>query len=226
MSQRLYSGRYKALLHTSYKPSTTLSVTTLASNTEKSDKVGDREIIFYDKVRELHRHGVKTVYLMNSLSEKEKMLLHKWNYCDERQELSLRHLNIMRVELQYGSSNKLANLSKFLGFEDSQKGLFFEDFFGLLLNGNLYEKLNEFYTKMLTETLLLGEDSADSKLNVYQRIIQNNWNIARDLPIYSVLKNNGLACEYRKNMQKFKVLLRILYLKSFQPRLEEIMPIW
>ena len=204
LSQQLYAGRFKALFHISNRFSNTLSVTTLASKSEKSDKVGDREIILYDKVKELKRNKINRVYLKEPLSEEEKNVIPKWEYDETLQELRLTYLHILRVELQYGSSNKLSDLSKFLKFDDFTKGLYFKDFLGLLLNGELYEKLNNYYTQTIAETLLFNEDFSNTKLNVYQKVIQDNWHEVRKLPIDSVLKNNGLSTNYRKNLLKIQ----------------------
>ena len=201
---RVYKDRYKAILHSSEEYNKTLSITTLASNAEKSDKVGDREIIFYNKVIELKNRGISTVYLKEPLSADEKTLIPSGMYNDKLQILNISSLNILRVELQYGSSNKLSAFSKFLGFEDSQKGLYFKDFFGLLLNGELYEKLNDYYTKTLIDIMLLNEVPSESNLNVYQKIIQEYWDDVWELDINSAFKNNGLSSKYRKNMIKIQ----------------------
>ena len=198
--KRVYKRRYKAILHSSDTINKTLSITTLASNSEKSDKVGDREIIFYDKVLELKGYNINTVYLKEPLSEAEKAFIPLGVYCDKW--LNLESLNILRVELQYASSNKLSDVSKFLGFKDSQKGLYFKDFFELLLNGELYEKLDDYYVATLTDIMLLNEPTSDNKLNIYQQIIRDKWDNVWDLQLNSVFKNNGLSKNYRKTLLK------------------------
>ena len=206
LQKRLYNGRFRSLLHTSGRKKDTLSITTLANNHKKKDKVGDRELIIYDKVKELKRHKIRNVDLKEPLTNEEASQITPAFYSRDNGTLYIKYLNIIRLEWQYGSSNKLSDFSKHAGFANAEKGLFLKDFLSLLNKGELYSVLDDYYTEMFMD-VAVNRQGYDKNLRIYKKIIRDYWDEVMDLPLVNAFKANGLWQEYRLDKFKMQALI-------------------
>ena len=204
LSQMTYKYPYRALSHYSTDTRTsTLCLTSLAKNLENSDKTGDREIIIYNKTLELSNKGITEIYLKKPLENEEIKSCNSF-YDSTINRLDLRFLNILRMEMQYESSQKLKEISKFLNFNSVDKGLLLCDFMNLADSANLYNALNNFYTDKLRTVLFNITKKEESELNVYQKILADNWDKTMELAIMNVYIDTGLWNKYQEKRSKIQ----------------------
>lgn len=104
----------------------------------------------------------------------------------------------MRLEWQLSGSSKISDLSKSLGFEHEEKGLYLEDLYSLLQQNKLYQSLDDYYTKSTLEVLKVAPKCENKKPNIYSQILSDYYDYTVNLPLKSVFKDYDLYNKYNK----------------------------
>lgn len=206
LANRMYSKRFKALLHHSSDMNKTLYVTTLAKHFTEKDKVGDRQYLFYDKAQELQdKANIKEVVLRLGLSEEEQALIPSEAYNTETKTLYLEKVNILRCELQYRYKPKLQNISNFITGKKGKDGLKLKTLLDLLKERKLYETLEKYYINTLQEVIFYQEPviRGDVRLNNYEQMFADLINEAPLPPsLIKIFKNNGFGDSFSNLLKK------------------------
>ena len=216
---RQYQHGYKVLQQDCGYYSKTVTITHLMRNTCEKDSVGDDELKFYDKVRELLNKHVYKVTLKEALSSEDKKQFTLKNYNALTKTLLLDNLNILRLEWHF-KSKKMYKISRILKFKNADKGLFLKDFIDLLNSGTLYNSLDEFYT-VHTLKLLKSEPAQTSPLNIYSKVLSKYYPEVIALPLTGVFKENNLYKKYHKNLLKIQNAGNDILVQEIIQKLEE-----
>ena len=167
LGNRSYKLGLQPLFNSSTSANKTLTLSTLKKNSEKDDTMGNKHIIFYDKVQELRdKAGINEVYLRLAPKDKNQYLKA---YQAEANCLLLQRLNILRCELQYSHSHKLKILEGFLLKTNNANKLHLATLLDLLKEQKLYSALNDFYTQELRKYVFFEDLSEDVKLSGLER---------------------------------------------------------
>lgn len=170
LKSRKYS-RLKPITNKSNKTNTSLVLTNLKKDVSEKDYIGDKKILFYDKVQQLQdKAKLDCITLKYGLTDTEIELLPEGAYNAETKELLIKNLNILRVELQYKNA-KMANLVRHIENRDNSKHFTLHLFLELLKSGELYKTLEEVYCKELIATVFRNKPSTEAKLNKYERLL-------------------------------------------------------
>lgn len=105
---RKYRAGIKPIQNTSNITNTSLILSTLKKDYLDKNTIGNKVILFYDKVQELkNKAALNEIYLRVPLPLKEVNILPKWACSNNPPYLSPNNLHIIRCELQYATSVKL-----------------------------------------------------------------------------------------------------------------------
>ena len=188
----------------------TIRIATLKRKKEKSDITGDRNIIFYDKVRELSdKANLKEIWLKEPLSKKEIEVIKTLGvtYKSKRKILSLSNLNLLRCELQYKYKEKIKPLAKFLN-NDTDETLTLANIVDLLNDNELYNRLNLFFINQLKTVIFYN--TPDKEVTIKQNKIQKSFmdlmtnDTIQELKL--IYKACGLEDKFHENQQKLNLL--------------------
>ena len=210
LSNRTYK-RMKANIIESNETNRTLSIATPKRDRKVKNTNGDRQFILYDKSQQLKdKAGFEYVILKAPLSEEEKRLIPLKYYSEQTGYLRISKLNIARLELQYANSSKLKKLSQFITCKEDT-GLQLCTLLDLLEEGNLYSKLEQFYTEELIEYIFFNvpqnEPQPATRWNGLFSELINNADIKSMIALYSEcttekLNNKGNFMTAVKEAQK------------------------
>ena len=210
LSNRTYK-RMKANIIESNETNRTLSIATPKRDRKVKNTNGDRQFILYDKSQQLKdKAGFEYVILKAPLSEEEKRLIPLKYYSEQTGYLRISKLNIARLELQYANSSKLKKLSQFITCK-GDTGLQLCTLLDLLEEGNLYSKLEQFYTEELREYIFFNvpqnEPQPATRWNGLFSELINNADIKSMIALYSEcttekLNNKGNFMTAVKEAQK------------------------
>ena len=210
LSNRTYK-RMKANIIESNETNRTLSIATPKRDRKVKNTNGDRQFILYDKSQQLKdKAGFEYVILKAPLSEEEKRLIPLKYYSEQTGYLRISKLNIARLELQYANSSKLKKLSQFITCKEDT-GLQLCTLLDLLEEGNLYSKLEQFYTEELREYIFFNvpqnEPQPATRWNGLFSELINNADIKSMIALYSEcttekLNNKGNFMTAVKEAQK------------------------
>ena len=210
LSNRTYK-RMKANIIESNETNRTLSIATPKRDRKVKNTNGDRQFILYDKSQQLKdKAGFEYVILKAPLSEEEKRLIPLKYYSEQTGYLRISKLNIARLELQYANSSKLKKLSQFITCKEDT-GLQLCTLLDLLEEGNLYSKLEQFYTEELREYIFFNvpqnEPQPATRWNGLFSELINNADIKSMIALYSEcttekLNNKGNFMTAVKDAQK------------------------
>lgn len=173
---------YKKHPITSRGNNTTLTLSPLTRKNLVNCKNLNRRITFYSKITELKSKS-KIRFLDNvQLSQEEIKQLPKENYQKEAGRLYLKDLNIVRCEQRYKFTNNIKKITQFLTDSKNDKKLTLPLLINLLKSGELYNKLDKFYSNELKQYIFYDDihDIKDIKLNKQEsRIVEivNKYNI-------------------------------------------------
>ena len=210
LSNRTYK-RMKANIIESNETNRTLSIATPKRDRKVKNTNGDRQFILYDKSQQLKdKAGFEYVILKTPLNEAEKRLIPLKYYSEQTGYLRISKLNIARLELQYANSSKIKKLSQFITCKEDT-GLQLSTLLDLLVEGNLYSKLEQFYTKELQEYIFFNvpknEPQPATRWNGLFAELINNADIKSLIALYSEcttekLNNKGNFMTAVKDAQK------------------------
>lgn len=197
--------RLKPITNKSNKTNTSLVLTNLKKDVSEKDYIGDKKILFYDKVQELQNKAkLDCISLKYGLIDDEIQLLPNGAYNAETRELLLKKLNILRVELQYKNA-KMANLVRHIENRDNSKHFTLYLFLQLLDKGKLYSTLEEVYCRELIATVFRDKPNTDVKLNKYERLLQqliSKVDLSTILSILEYGEYNSKTYNLLKKLQK------------------------
>lgn len=115
LKNRKYRAGIKPIQNTSNVTNTSLILSTLKKDYSDKNIIGNKVILFYDKVQELKdKAALNEIYLRDPLPLKDVNILPKGAYSNNPPYLSLNNLHILRCELQYATSVKLKKISDFI----------------------------------------------------------------------------------------------------------------
>ena len=174
MRTRTFKKGFKQINVKSEKNNDTLTLATPDRGYDDS-KAKDRKFIFYNKGRELKdktNSNSLNIRLKSPLSEEEKAMIPSTACNEAGTSIRLDNLNILRFEQQYMHKSKLEPLARFLQGEDYKKGLKLSTFLELLKQGQLYKKLDEFYTKQAKEIVFFDEISQETPLSDEEELLK------------------------------------------------------
>ena len=211
LSNRMYK-RMKANIIESNETNRTLSIATPKRDRKVKNTNGDRQFILYDKSQQLKdKAGFEYVILKAPLSEEEKRLIPLKYYSEQTGYLRIFKLNLARLELQYANSSKLKKLSQFITSNKEDTGLQLCTLLDLLEEGELYSKLEQFYTKELQDYIFFNvpqnEPQPATRWNGLFSELINNADIKSMIALYSEcttekLNNKGNFMTAVKDAQK------------------------
>lgn len=211
LSNRTYK-RMKANIIESNETNRTLSIATPKRDRKVKNTNGDRQFILYDKSQQLRdKAGFEYVILKTPLNEAEKRLIPLKYYSEQTGYLRISKLNIARLELQYANSSKLKKLAQFITSNKEDTGLQLCTLLDLLEEGNLYFKLEQFYTEELREYIFFNvpqnEPQPATRWNGLFAELINNADIKSLIALYSEcttekLNNKGNFMTAVKEAQK------------------------
>ncbi len=188
----------------------TIRIATLKYKKEKSDITGDRNIIFYDKVRELSdKANLKEIWLKEPLSKEEIKMIKTLGvtYKSKRKILSLSNLNLLRCELQYRYKEKIKPLAQFLN-NDTGEILTMANIVDLLNNNELYNRLDLFFTNQLRTVIFYNTPNKQVgiKLNKIQKSFVDLMTNDTIQELKLIYKACGLEDKFHENQQKLNLL--------------------
>ena len=173
LGNRKYKGGIKPINNTSNSTNTSLTLSTLKKNYDIDNIVGNKKIVFYDKVQNLKdKASLVDIYLREPLSIDDVKFLPKGAYSNNPPYLCLRNLHILRCELQYATSVKLKKISDFIFGTKNSHDLRLGTLLDLLQEGKLYSTLENFYTKELSDNVFFDKPiTTEIKLNKYEKLL-------------------------------------------------------
>ncbi len=206
LSTRSYK-RLKPIQRNSNSTNSSLILAPLKKNTIKQDIIGDKKILFYDKVQELlDKASLKQVALKYPLSDDEISLLPKNAYNAETKELNLNNLHILRCELQY-KYTKLKGIANILS-NKTEDNISLYIFCELLKENQLYKLLDEAYTQELLKNIFYNKPSGNyNELNNYEKLLaelisrsDNDFLIC----LMHILQENNYLDSYKQVLRKIQ----------------------
>lgn len=170
---RKYRAGIKPIQNTSNITNTSLILSTLKKNYSDKNIIGNKVILFYDKVQELKdKAALNEIYLRDPLPLKEVNILPKGAYSNNPPYLSLNNLHLLRCELQYATSVKLKKLSDFIFDTKNNHDLRLATLLNLLKEQKLYSTLERFYTNELRNNVFFDEPvTKEVKLSKHEKLL-------------------------------------------------------
>lgn len=180
-------------------------------NIDKEDSNGHFNIIFYNKTKQLKdKANLESVYLKQELTLKERRILkfHNVFYIPQAKQLYFHNLNLLRCEQQYRYKEKIAPIAQHLTGDNKEKVLTVATLMGLLEEGQLYNKLNEFYNTQLQKYIFYNPLNSNNtktikQLRNYNRVFNDLIHTNKDISeLYIVFKALGLEDNFSKYTKK------------------------
>ena len=206
MRKRSFKKKFKPLEMKADAP--TLTLATLDRGYDDC-KAKDRKFILYGKVKELKDKTGKSPLLVRlkiPLTSEEKALIPAEYYNEESLVINLDNLNILRFEQQYMHKAKLEPLARFLQGEDYKDGLKLSTFLKLLEQGQLYKKLDEFYTMQAKEIVFFDEISDGIPLSeeeeLLKHLLNNNGKGVDTSDLIESFSTESQKIEFKKTLRK------------------------
>ena len=172
-SKRTYKNGLKPLEFSSNSTNKSLVLSTLKKNITDNDIVGNKKILFYDKVQDLKdKANLRELFLREELDVEDIQQIPITAYNKSNKYLNLHNLHILRCELQYAESTKLRKISDFITNKKDSKNLKLSTLLNLLMQGNLYSTLDKFYTYELKNSVFFNTPiEKQVKLNKYELLL-------------------------------------------------------
>ena len=203
LKNRKYRTGIKPIQNTSNVTNTSLILSTLKKNYADKNIVGNKVILFYDKVQELKDKAyLNDIYLPVPLPLEDVSILPKGAYSNNLSCLCLNNLHIIRCELQYATSVKLKKISDFIFNTKGSHELRLATLLNLLKEQNLYSTLEKFYTNELRNNVFFDEPiTREVKLSKYEKLLAeliNGKSATRLLGMYKGSQKDSLSRVLRK----------------------------
>lgn len=206
LGNRKYKGGIKPIHNTSNATNTSLILSTLKKDYSLKNIIGNKVILFYDKVQELKdKASLVDIYLRESLLKDDINILPKASYSNNPPYLSLQNLHILRCELQYANSIKLKKISDFIFDTNDSHDFRLGTLLDLLQQGKLYNTLERFYTKELRDNVFFDKPlTTEIKLSKHEKLLAElikNKSATRLLGMYKGSQKASLSRVLRKLQQ-------------------------
>lgn len=205
LKNRKYRVGIKPIQNTSNVTNTSLILSSLKKDYSDKNIIGNKVILFYDKVQELKdKATLNEIYLRDPLPLKEVKILPKGAYCNNPPYLCLNNLHIIRCELQYATSVKLKKISDFIFDTKNSHDLRLATLLDLLKTGNLYNTLERFYTNELRNRVFFNEATPQEfHLSKHEKLLAelikvNKISATRLLGMYKGSPKNSLSRVLKK----------------------------
>lgn len=158
LGYRNYQNGIKPICNTSNTTNSSLILSNLKKDYSDKNIVGNKLILFYDKVQELKdKASLNDIYLREPLIVDDINKLPKGSYSSHPPYLQLRNLHILRCELQYANSIKLRKVSDFIFKKKNSEDLRLSTLLDLQREQNLYNTLGQFYINELRTNVFFDE---------------------------------------------------------------------
>ena len=204
LKKRKYRAGINPIQNTSNSTNTSLILSTLKKNSTNKNIVGDKVILFYDKVQELRdKASLNDIFLPSPLPI-DRNILPIGAYHNSPPYLSLQHLHILRCELKYANSKKLKNISDFISNTTNSHDLRLATLLDLLKTGKLYNTLERFYTNELRNRVFFNEPiTQEVHLSKHEKLLAelikvNKISATRLLGMYKGSQKNSLSRVLKK----------------------------
>lgn len=204
LKKRKYRVGINPIQNTSNSTNTSLILSTLKKNSTNKNIVGDKVILFYDKVQELRdKASLNDIFLPSPLPI-DRNILPIGAYHNSPPYLSLQHLHILRCELKYANSKKLKNISDFISNTTNSHDLRLATLLDLLKTGKLYNTLERFYTNELRNRVFFNEPiTQEVHLSKHEKLLAelikvNKISATRLLGMYKGSPKNSLSRVLKK----------------------------
>ena len=200
---RKYRAGIKPIQNTSNVTNTSLILSTLKKDYSDKNIIGNKVILFYDKVQELKdKAALNEIYLREPLPLKDVNILPKGAYSNNPPYLSLNNLHIIRCELQYATSVKLKKISDFIFNTKNSHDLRLSTLLNLLKKQKLYSTLERFYTNELRNNVFFDEPvTKEVKLSKHEKLLVElikDKSATRLLGMYKGSQKDSLSRVLRK----------------------------
>lgn len=205
LKNRKYRAGLKPIQNTSNVTNTSLILSTLKKNYADKNIVGNKVILFYDKVQELKDKAyLNDIYLPVPLPLEDVSILPKRAYNSHLPNLALDNLHILRCELQYANSIKLKKISDFISNATNSHDLRLATLLDLLQEENLYNTLERFYTNELRNRVFFNEPiTQEVHLSKHEKLLAelikvNKISATRLLGMYKGSQKKSLSLVLKK----------------------------
>lgn len=203
LKNRKYRAGIKPIQNTSNVTNTSLILSTLKKDYSDKNIIGNKVILFYDKVQELKdKAALNEIYLREPLPLKDVNILPKGAYSNNPPYLSLNNLHILRCELQYATSVKLKKISDFIFDTKNSHDLRLATLLNLLKEQKLYSTLERFYTNELRNNVFFDEPlNSEVKLSKHEKLLAElikGKSATRLLGMYKGSQKNSLSRVLKK----------------------------
>ena len=203
LKNRKYRAGIKPIQNTSNVTNTSLILSTLKKDYSDKNIIGNKVILFYDKVQELKdKAALNEIYLRDPLPLKDVNILSKGAYSNNPPYLSLNNLHILRCELQYATSVKLKKISDFIFDTKNNHDLRLATLLNLLKEQKLYSTLERFYTNELRNNVFFDEPlNSEVKLSKHEKLLAElikGKSATRLLGMYKGSPKNSLSRVLKK----------------------------
>lgn len=203
LKNRKYRAGIKPIQNTSNVTNTSLILSTLKKDYSDKNIIGNKVILFYDKVQELKdKAALNEIYLREPLPLKDVNILPKGAYSNNPPYLSLNNLHILRCELQYATSVKLKKISDFIFDTKNSHDLRLATLINLLKEQKLYSTLERFYTNESRNNVFFDEPlNSEVKLSKHEKLLAElikGKSATRLLGMYKGSPKNSLSRVLKK----------------------------
>ncbi len=203
LKNRKYRAGIKPIQNTSNVTNTSLILSTLKKDYSDKNIIGNKVILFYDKVQELKdKAALNEIYLREPLPLKDVNILPKGAYSNNPPYLSLNNLHILRCELQYATSVKLKKISDFIFDTKNSHDLRLATLLNLLKEQKLYSTLERFYTNELRNNVFFDKPlNSEVKLSKHEKLLAElikGKSATRLLGMYKGSPKNSLSRVLKK----------------------------
>lgn len=203
LKNRKYRAGLKPIQNTSNVTNTSLILSTLKKNYADKNIVGNKLILFYDKVQELKDKAyLNDINLPVPLPMEDVNILPKRCYNNNPRYLTLNNLHIIRCELQYATSVKLKKISDFIFNTNNSNDLRLSTLLNLLKEQKLYSTLERFYTNELRNNVFFDEPiTTEIKLSKHEKLLAElikGKSATRLLGMYKGSQKDSLSRVLRK----------------------------
>lgn len=178
LSKRQFKYPYRVNDCTSQCGNTSLILSPVKRNNDVKSRNKNRQICFYAKVNEIN-NKTKVPFIDDvHLSDDEIAQIPETNYERETGRLWLNgknNLNILRCEQRYKFTTNIQRITRYLTGSKDEKQLTLSLLIELLEEGNLYKKLDEFYTNELSKYVFFDDimQEKNVKLNKHEEIVRD-----------------------------------------------------
>lgn len=203
LKNRKYRAGIKPIQNTSNVTNSSLTLSTLKKDYTDKNIIGNKVILFYDKVQELKDKAyLNDIYLPVPLTLEDVSILPKGAYINNLSCLCLNNLHIIRCELQYATSVKLKKISDFIFNTKDSHDLRLATLLNLLKEQKLYSTLEKFYTQELRNNVFFDEPiTTEVKLSKHEKLLAElikGKSATRLLGMYRASQKDSLSRVLRK----------------------------